>query len=144
MTKITNKNSKKKQVPKLNINMFLKKLPSVKINRRKDDFVKILKGNCYLKDVYYGIQVLENFHGAPGRVIGKIQNQKDMNQWIKTINHNILNYKPPSSKSNRVLSPDDKVEIMIRVSTRDRLKTLKHKKETYDIAINRALNALVK
>jgi len=142
MTKLT-KNNKQKQVAKPNVTALLKKLPNVKINRRKDKFVKILKGNCYLKDVYYGIQILENFHGAPGRVIGKIQNQKDMKQWIKKINHNILNYKPPSSKSNRILSPDDKVEIMIRVSTRDRLKTLKHKKDTYDTVVNQALDSLV-
>ncbi len=144
MTKITNKNRKKKQVTKPTIYLFMKKFQGIKINKRKDNFVKILEGNCYLKDVYYGIQVLENFHGSPGRVIGKIQNQKDMNQWIKKINHNILNYKPPSSKSNRILSPDDRVEIMIRVSTRNRLKALKHKKETYDIAINRAIDSLVK
>ena len=77
MTKLPNKNSRKKQVIKPNINMFLKKLPSVKINRRKDKYVKILRGNCYLKDVYYGIQILENSHGKPGKVIGRIQNQKD-------------------------------------------------------------------
>ena len=113
-------------------------------NKRKDNFVKILKGNCYLKDVYYGIQILENSHGKPGKVIGRIQNQKEVNQWVKIIKDNIKNYSPPSLKSNRILSPDDKIEIMIRVATRDRLKSLKHKKETYDLAINRAIDSLVK
>jgi len=124
--------------------MVLNKLPKVEINRRKDNFVKILKGNCYLKDVFYGIQILTNSHGKPGKVIGRIQNQKDINQWIKIIKENIKNYSPPSPKSNRILSPDDKIEIMIRVATRDRLKTLKHKKDTYDTVVNRALDSLVK
>lgn len=66
-----------------------------------------------------------------------------MNQWIKKIKENIKNYLPPNPKSNRVLSPDDKIEIMIRVFTRDRLKTLKHKKDTYDSIVNRALDSLV-
>jgi len=108
MTKISNKNSKKRQVTKPRINQ------------------------------------LENSHGKPGKVIGRIQNQKDITQWIKTIKENIKNYTPPNPKSNRILSPDDKIEIMIRVETRDRLKTLKLKKETYDIVINRAIDSLVK
>ena len=142
MTKLTKKN-KRKQVTKPNINMFLKKLAGVKVNRRKDNFIKILESNCYLKDVFYGIQVLDNSHGTPGKVIGRIQNQKDINQWVKTIKENIKNYTPPSPKSDRVLSPDDKIEIMIQVSTRDRLKSLKLKKETYDTLVNRALDSLV-
>ena len=127
MTK-RSKNNKQKLLTKPTVDMFLKKLLKVEINRRKDNFVKILKGNCYLKDVYYGIQILENSHGTPGKVIGRIQNQKDINQWVKIIKENIKNYTPPNPKSNRILSPDDKIEIMIRVATRDRLKTLKLKK----------------
>lgn len=69
MTRKTKKN-KQKQVTKPNIDLFLKKLPEIKINRRKDKFVKILEGNCYLKDVFYGIQILDNNHGKPGNVIG--------------------------------------------------------------------------
>jgi len=142
MTRKTNKH-KQKQVIKPNIDMFLKKFPKIEVNRRKDKFVKIIKGNCYLKDVFYGIQILENSHGKPGKVIGRIQNQKNISQWIKIIIENIKNYKPPNPKSDRVLSPDDKIEIMIRVETRDRLKTLKNKKDTYDTVVNRALDSLV-
>jgi len=142
MTRKTNKH-KQKQVIKPNIDMFLKEFPKIEVNRRKDKFVKIIKGNCYLKDVFYGIQILENSHGKPGKVIGRIQNQKNISQWIKIIIENIKNYKPPNPKSDRVLSPDDKIEIMIRVETRDRLKTLKNKKDTYDTVVNRALDSLV-
>ncbi|MCK5258021.1 MAG: hypothetical protein KAJ69_00775 [Thermoplasmatales archaeon] len=73
------------KAPKVTVDMLLEKLPDVEINKRKDGFVKFIKGDCYVMDMFYGIQVSENFHGTPRKVIGRIENQKDLDKWMNTI-----------------------------------------------------------
>jgi len=73
------------KAPKVTVDMLLEKLSDVEINKRKDGFVKFIKGDCYVMDMSYGIQVSENFHGTPRKVIGRIENQKDLDKWMNTI-----------------------------------------------------------
>ena len=61
------------KVPEVNVDMFLDAIPDAKVNKRKDGFVKFIKGNCYVRDISYVVQVTENFHGAPKKVIGRIE-----------------------------------------------------------------------
>ena len=77
------------KVPEVNVDMLLDAIPDAKVNKRKDGFVKFIKGSCYVRDIAYGVQVAENFHGTPKKVIGRIKNQKDLNEWVKTIKENI-------------------------------------------------------
>ena len=130
------------KVPEITVDMLLEKLPDAKVNKRKDEFVKFTKGDCYVRDISYGIQVSENFHGAPKKVIGKIESQKDLNELVNTIKENIKNYTPPANAQKRDLSPEDIIKIPIRVSTRDRMKSLRKDNESYNAIINRALDKL--
>jgi hypothetical protein len=129
------------KAPEVTVDMLLDAIPDVEINKRKDGFVKFIKGDCYVRGLSYGIQVLENFHGAPKKVIGRIENQKDLNEWVKTINANIKEYTPPRN-TLKEHSPEDKIKIPIRVSTRDRMMSLKQDNESYNAIINRALDKL--
>jgi len=54
-------------------------------------------------------QVTENFHGAPKKMIGRIENQKDLNDWVKVIKGNIKNYTPPPTALKK-LSPNEKIK----------------------------------
>jgi len=127
--------------PEITVDMLLEKLPDAKVNKRKDGFVKFIKGDCYVRDISYGIQVAENFHGAPRKVIGRIENQKDLDKWMNTIKENIKNYTPPAT-GLKEHAPNDIIKIPIRVSTRDRMKSLRKDKESYNSIINRALDKL--
>jgi hypothetical protein len=133
--------SKVPKIPEVNVGMLLEKLPDAKINKRKDEFVKFIKGDCYVRDISYGIQVSENFHGAPRKVIGRIENQKDLDKWVNTIKENIKNYTPPAT-GLKEHEPTDIIKVPIRVSTRDRMKSLSRENESYNAVINRALDKL--
>lgn len=135
------------KTPKIyKIDDLISGLPKHQLNRRKDGFVKISNGGVYLREVSYGIQVLENIAGSPRKVIGRVETEKDLKTWVTTIRKNIKDFIPPEKRtgSKRELSPTDRIPIEITVKTRTRMKSVMKDKETYDQLINRALSSMVK
>ena len=69
-----------KPVPKVTVEMLLNTILDAKVNKRKDEFVKFIEGNCYVRDISCGVQITEKLHGAPKKVFGRIENQKNFDE----------------------------------------------------------------
>ena len=107
-----------------------------RVNYRKDGFVKIFEGNVYLRDITYGIQILENKMGAPGKVIQRIETQADFDSAVAQIKENVLSHIPREYKK---LSDNDEVKIALKHKTRELLRTAKKEGESWDSLITRLL-----
>lgn len=132
---VTLKKEKKKHVFK--VKELMKALPKdIRVNYRKDGFVKLFEGNVYLRDTFYGIQMLENKVGVPGKLIQRIETQTDFNNALAQIKKNIKNYVP---KDYKKLSDNDKIKIAMKNKTRTLLRSVKKEGESWDSLINRLL-----
>ena len=107
-----------------------------RVNYRKDGFVKIFEGNVYLRDITYGIQILENKMGAPGKVIQRIETQADFDSAAAQIKENVLSHVPREYKK---LSDNDEVKIALKHKTREILRSAKKEGESWDSLITRLL-----
>ncbi len=136
LNEIIVKKEKEKGKHVFRVKELIEALPEQQVRYRKDRFVKLVEGNVYLSNVTYGIQMLENHIGAPGKVIQRIETQVDFDNAVAKIKENVLSYVPREYKK---LSDNDEVKIALKHKTREQLRNAKKVGESWDSLINRLL-----
>lgn len=136
LNEIIVKKEKEKGKHVFRVKELIEALPEQQVRYRKDRFVKLVEGNVYLSNVTYGIQMLENHIGAPGKVIQRIETQSDFDNAVVQIKENVLSHVPREYKK---LSDNDEVKIAIKHKTRELLRTAKKGSESWDSLITRLL-----
>ncbi len=137
LNEIIVKKEKNKSKHVFRVKELIEALPKdTRVNYRKDDFVKLFEGNVYLRNITYGIQILENKMGAPGKVIQRIETQTDFDNAVAQIKENVLSHVPREYKK---LSDNDEVKIALKHKTRELLRSAKKEGESWDSLITRLL-----
>lgn len=88
-----------------------------------------------------GVQFRESISGAPKGKLTRIETSEQMQNIAETIKLRIKNY-IPLTRTSIELDDDEDIGIVVKVSTRKRIKEFQEPGESYDKFLNRILDKI--